>query len=195
MFKLIADKTKAVILCHTYGVPTKDLLKVVDECSRRKWFLIEDISECVGVKTHTGNETRLLGTFGDLSCASLYANKIVHSADGGFILAKDARLEARLKSLVNHGFTPNYHFLHTEVAINCKINGLGAALACASLDSIEKVLEHRANLAKWYRHKLADVPIDTMPIIVPYDTPWVFGIKVNSDIPSLIIYQFDVLLS
>lgn len=168
-----------MILCHTYGVPTRDLLRVVDECRRRKWFLIEDISECVGVKIRVDNEDRLLGTFGDLSCASLYANKIVHSADGGFILANDRRLEARLKSLVNHGFTPNYHFLHTEVAINCKINGLGAALACASLDHLEEVVGHRAQLAQWYRNKLSGLPIELMPVITPNDTPWVFGFKVS----------------
>ena len=80
---------------------------------------------------------RLLGSVGDLACASMYANKIIHAADGGFVLAQDPGLEARLWSLVNHGFTKNFHFVHFEKAINAKINGLGAALACGNLDHVE----------------------------------------------------------
>ena len=46
---------------------------------------------------------------------------------------------ACLRSLVNHGFDPLYHFLHFETAPNAKINGMGAALACASIDKIPEV--------------------------------------------------------
>jgi hypothetical protein len=80
-----------------------------------------------------------LGSAGDFSCASMYANKIVQAADGGFVLAKDPGAETRLWSLVNHGFTKNFHFVHFEKAINAKINGLGAALACGNLDHVEVI--------------------------------------------------------
>ena len=81
--------------------------------------------------------SRLLGSIGDFACASMYANKIVHAADGGFVLAKDAGLKSKIQSLVNHGFTQNFHFVHFEKATNAKINGLGAALACGNLEHIE----------------------------------------------------------
>ena len=80
---------------------------------------------------------RLLGKVGDFAAASMYANKIVHAADGGFVLAKDPKQDSRLWSLVNHGFTKNFHFVHFEKATNSKINGLGAALACGNLDHLE----------------------------------------------------------
>ena len=67
----------------------------------------------------------------------MYANKIVHAADGGFVLAKDPGLQSKIQSLVNHGFTKNFHFVHFEKATNVKINGLGAALACGNLENIE----------------------------------------------------------
>jgi len=61
------DHTKAVIVTHTYGVPTSDMESVVAMCIRRCWFLIEDISECAGILTTISNgNKRLLGTFGDL---------------------------------------------------------------------------------------------------------------------------------
>jgi len=50
-------------------------------------------------------ETRLLGTFGDYACASMYANKIVNAGDGGFILCKNVGVQAKLEMFLNHGFS------------------------------------------------------------------------------------------
>jgi dTDP-4-amino-4,6-dideoxygalactose transaminase len=63
-------------------------------------------------------------------------------------LAADPELESRLWSLVNHGFTKNFHFVHFEVAINAKINGLGAALAVGNLDHVEVVLSPERKLTQ-----------------------------------------------
>lgn len=116
------QKTKAVIICHTYGVPAAEIEKIQEACQQRNWILIEDISECVGISTSSKDgKTRLLGTFGNFACASMYANKLVHGGDAGFVLAKDARAAARLTSLTNHGFTPSYHFVHLKPAPNFKV--------------------------------------------------------------------------
>lgn len=50
-----------------------------------------------------------------------------------------------LKSFVNHGFTGSFHFLHFIIATNAKINGLGAALACASISSMSIVMQNRSD--------------------------------------------------
>jgi dTDP-4-amino-4,6-dideoxygalactose transaminase len=69
---------------------------------------------------------------------------MVHAGDGGFVLAKDRKCGSRLLSLTNHGFTKSYHFVHFESAMNAKMNGLGAALACGCLDQVEWIIEHRS---------------------------------------------------
>jgi len=105
------NKTKAVIVTHTYGVPTADMESIAVLCLQRRWFLVEDVSESACILTTTANGSRrLLGTFGDFACASMYANKLLQAGDGGFVLAKDAAHRYRLGSLVNHGFTrrPSY---------------------------------------------------------------------------------------
>jgi perosamine synthetase len=68
--------TKAVIIAHTFGVPARDVELIAQKCKEMGWTLIEDISECVGIKTMTDNGPKLLGTFGDYACASMYANKV-----------------------------------------------------------------------------------------------------------------------
>jgi len=84
-----------------------------------------------------------------------------------------------MKSLVNHGFDPLYHFLHFETAPNAKINGLGAALACASIDKIPEVNEHRHWLIGEYREALAGTPL-TMMEKGEKDEPWVVGVVCGS---------------
>ena len=170
-------QTKAVIVTHTYGVPTANMESIVAMCLSRHWFLIEDVSECAGILTtlSSGNKC-LLGTFGDFACASMYANKLLQGGDGGFVLAKDAIHGYRLNSLVNHGFTHSYHFVHLEQAPNFKISGLAAALVCGNLDSVDEIIKHRSVLARMYRRCLLSTPLKQMPPCGPYDTPWVFGV-------------------
>ncbi len=175
------SRTKALIVTHTYGVPASDIEEIQIKCKSRGWILIEDISECVGVMfTTSDGGQRLLGTFGDFSVSSLYANKIVHGGDGGFVIAKEAKYGKRLASIVNHGFTPRFHFVHFEPAINAKIHGIGAAIASGCFDNLEIIMKHRAQLSKWYRNNLRKLPIKMMPKCGPQDTPWVFGIQCES---------------
>ena len=108
------DQTKAVIVTHTYGVPTSDMESIASLCLCRRWFLIED-QKCAGVLTTlSSGSMRMLGTFGDFACASMYANyKLLHGGDGGFVLAKDAMYGYRLGSLVNQCFTRSYTTSYT----------------------------------------------------------------------------------
>ncbi|KAJ6646499.1 GDP-perosamine synthase [Pseudolycoriella hygida] len=171
--KEASSRTKCVIVTHTYGVPATDIEEIAKQCKIRGWTLIEDISECVGVihLTSTG-ERKLLGTFGDFAAASLYANKMVHGGDGGFVIARDANVGKRLASIVNHGFTPSFHFIHFEKSPNAKMNGIGAAIAAGCLDEVETIMEHRSKITQWYRSKLNNLPIKPMPVCGPKDTPW-----------------------
>eukprot|EP00438_Fugacium_kawagutii_P025803 Skav200481 [mRNA] locus=scaffold450:47462:101178:+ [translate_table: standard] len=162
-------RTKAVIVCHTYGAP------------------FQDICEAMGTRADTGE---LVGTFGDFAVTSLYANKPITAGDGGWIHARDRKHHDRLKSLVNHGFDPqrkqsSYHFLHFEVAPNAKMNGLGAAFVCSQVKTLPEVMQFRGQVASWYRKELADVAVFrslVMTVFFPetlrqIDAPWVFGVQ------------------
>merc|ERR1719409_1403532 len=129
--------------------------EILEMCKTQRWILIEDVCEAIG----TTSDGQVVGTFGDFACGSLYANKIVTAGDGGWVMTKDKTKHDRLKSLVNHGFDPLYHFLHFETAPNAKINGLGAALACASIDKIPEVNVPRNWLIGEYRKALKGTPL------------------------------------
>jgi perosamine synthetase len=167
-------KVKCAITTNTFGVPAP-MDEIAKLCKEQKWILIEDICESIGT-TYNG---KLVGSFGDFACGSLYANKIVTAGDGGWVHCMDKKRHDRLKSLVNHGFDPLYHFLHFETAPNAKINGLGAALACASIDHIADVNKHRNWLSQEYRKQLAGTPLKLLEQ-GQRDEPWVFGVECES---------------
>jgi len=164
-----SPKVKCAITVNTFGVPAP-MNEICATCKEQNWILIEDICESIG----TTYEGRYIGTFGDFACGSLYANKIVTAGDGGWVMTKDKFRHDRLKSLVNHGFDPLFHFMHFETAPNAKINGLGAALACPSIAKIPEVNVHRNMLMAQYRKHLAGLPL-TMMEEGERDEPWVVG--------------------
>jgi len=165
---------KAVIVCHTYGVACCDIEDIAALCRERGWWLIEDICEAMGTQADNGE---LVGTFGDFAVSSLYANKPITAGDGGWVHAREKKHHDRLKSLINHGFDPAYHFLHFETAPNAKMNGLGAAFVCSQVKMLPKIMAHRGQLAAWYRHHLACVSKLKCCEQRQNDAPWVFGIE------------------
>jgi perosamine synthetase len=172
---------RAVIVTHTYGSPS-DIEEIAALCKSSGWRLIEDICEAIGVTY--GEKNQLVGTFGDFACASLYANKLITSGDGGFVLAKDADIADVLRSYRNHGFSAYFHFVHFNPSGNYKMSGLQAALAMSAVPCIPKLIEQRRKIAEAYTTNLKDCNGLTLMNV---KTPWVFGVLVKSkDIRSII---------
>ncbi|CAD7946618.1 unnamed protein product [Amoebophrya sp. A25] len=156
-------RTKAVIICHTYGIVCPDIREIAEWCKEEKIQLIEDICESMGARVgmhpkpedpSTGRYL-LAGAFGDFSCSSLYANKQITAGDGGWVHSTHPGQAGRLKSLINHGFDPAFHFLHFETAPNAKINGLGAAFINSQLgEALHEQIDQRHRVAQWYRSAL-----------------------------------------
>uniref|UniRef100_A0A7S1WS22 DegT/DnrJ/EryC1/StrS aminotransferase family protein n=1 Tax=Alexandrium catenella TaxID=2925 RepID=A0A7S1WS22_ALECA len=172
------------MLWPPYPAPTvyrstqrRDIEAIAELCKARGWWLIEDICEAMGTKADNGE---LVGTFGDFAVASLYANKPITAGDGGWVHAREQKHHDHLKSLINHGFDPAYHFLHFETAPNAKMNGLGAAFVCSQVKMLPKIMAHRGQLATWYRESLAGIPGLKCMEQRQHDAPWVFGIETES---------------
>lgn len=127
---------------------------------------------------------QFLGSFGNLACASLYVNKLVNCGDGGFVLSKSYSDQTILENKINHGFTNSYHFVHFRPSINGKINGMTAAFALGSFESLEFIIENRKYLTNLYRTELSKIKcIKTIPLYGHMDTAWVFGIECeNKDV-------------
>lgn len=177
--KSLTNNCRCLIVTHTYGVPA-DCLGLQKFCKLHNLVFIEDIAEAIGTE-YSG---KLVGTFGDFACASLYANKTITAGDGGFVLSThtDGSLKQRAKSYANHGFSQNYHFVHFEHSGNYKMSGLQAAFVKPAVSKIREIVADRNRIAKIYRQLLEGCPGVTPMQINPYglDAPWMFGITLGS---------------
>lgn len=179
----LKPNTTALIVTHTYGVPA-DCSCLQKFCKTNGLIFIEDIAESIG----TEYRGKMVGTFGDFACASLYANKTITAGDGGFVLGncqseeEADQLLHRANSYANHGFSKDYHFLHFEFSGNYKMSGLQAAFVTPAVSHISEVMEDRLRIANGYRKELSGVSgLKLMPSN-PYgkDAPWMFGVMVDS---------------
>jgi perosamine synthetase len=87
----ITDKTKAIIVQHTFGLPAN--LKVAREiCDRHNLILIEDCAHSLGAEY----EGKKVGTIGDISYFSFSRDKIISSVYGGMVATKDDALAQKV---------------------------------------------------------------------------------------------------
>ena len=177
--KKLTKASSCLITTHTYGIPA-DCFALQVFCKENNLVFIEDIAEAIG----TDYDNALVGTFGDFACASLYANKTITAGDGGFVLStrSDENLRLRAKSYVNHGFSPNYHFVHFESSGNYKMSGLQAAFVKPAVTKIKEVMKDRHRIAIAYRRQLYGCPGIILIQTNQYglDAPWMFGVLLES---------------
>ena len=84
--KKLSKKTKVVVVMHYGGYPC-DMKEIMNLKKKYKFKLIEDA--CHAIFSDYKNKT--LGTFGDYSAFSFYANKNLTSCEGGLIYCKKCR--------------------------------------------------------------------------------------------------------
>ncbi len=146
-------RTKAIIPVHLYGRPA-EIGPISAFAAKRGIAVVEDCAEAHGAQY----DGRTVGQFGDVSCFSFYANKIVTTGEGGMCLTNSAELAKSLRTLRDHGMTPNRSYWHERVGYNYRITNLQAAIGYSQLWRIEDTLARNRDIADAYRHALRGVP-------------------------------------
>ncbi len=146
-------QTKAIIPVHLYGRPAE--IGPITEFARvRGIAVVEDCAEAHGAR-YAG---RVVGQFGDVSCFSFYANKIVTTGEGGMCLTDSEDLAASLRLLRDHGMSPDRSYWHERVGYNYRITNLQAAIGESQLWRINGTLQRNARIAALYREALEGIP-------------------------------------
>ncbi len=171
---LITPRTKAIIPVHLYGHPV-DMDRLRELADRRRLLIIEDCAEAHGATVRG----RMTGSFGDMSCFSFYANKIITTGEGGMVLTNDDRLAERLRLLRNLAFTTP-RFYHELAGFNFRMTGLQAAIGSVQLRRIEAIIERKRTIARLYSDHLASVPGLQLPAEMPWarNVYWMYAVMV-----------------
>jgi perosamine synthetase len=148
--KSINSKTKAMIVVHQFGhaAPMDELMGIAKQHNLR---VIEDNAESIGGRY----KGKLLGTFGDLTCLSFFANKIMTTGEGGAVLTQDGNLADRCRILRDHGMSKETRYKHIDIGYNYRMTNLQAAIGLAQLENLEKVLKARLRQMKLYYNLLS----------------------------------------
>lgn len=145
----ITKKTKAIIPVHIYGYPC-NMKTIIIVAKKHQLFVIEDAAEAMGA-TYKG---RITGSWGDISCFSLYANKIITTGNGGMVCTNNEKIYRLIKKLEFFDFDEKTHFEHNIIGYNLVLSGLQASLGYSQIKRFDQLLEKRREIFKWYQENL-----------------------------------------
>jgi perosamine synthetase len=172
-------QTKAIIPVHLYGRPA-EIGPIVDFGRVRGIAVVEDCAEAHGARY----DGRVVGQFGDVSCFSFYANKIVTTGEGGMCLTNSEDLATSLRLLRDHGMSPDRSYWHERVGYNYRITNLQAAIGESQLLRINDTLQRNTRIAALYRKALEGIPGVRFPPVVSdkYEpVVWLACVQVPAD--------------
>lgn len=154
---------RAIVPMHTYGHPV-DMDNLIDLASEFNLVLVEDAAESLG-SVYKGKQT---GTIGRLGVLSFNGNKTITTGGGGAILTNDLELARRAKHLsTTSKLLHAWEYRHDEIGYNYRMPNINAALGCAQLELLPKLLIAKRDLFSRYQsafNKVDGVRLMSEPI-------------------------------
>ena len=157
----LTPQTRAVMVVHMGGlaVDVTALRKVLPE----RVAIVEDAAHALGARYPDG---RPVGSSGNLTCFSFYANKNLSTGDGGAVALMDEKLAQRIGSLRQHGLSSDAwkRYTHPLTALTPRIEGLGykmnftdlqASIGRIQLQRQAEFFATRLSIARKYEEGLA----------------------------------------
>jgi len=175
----ITKRTKAILVVHNYGHPAY-MPAIRTLCDEHNLLLIEDCSEVIGAEING----ELIGNWGDVSCYSFYANKIITTGEGGMITTNDAHIYELASSKKNMAFGQEQsRFEHISIGYNYRMTNLQAAIGLGQLEHIDQAIERKIQIANCYRRNLNGVRGLVLPPSESWakNVYWVFGILLTPE--------------
>jgi len=172
----ITKRTKAIMVVHIYGHPC-DMEPILKLAQKYNLKIIEDAAEAEGAEY----KNKKCGSFGDISCFSFYANKVITTGEGGMVLTNNEKYSERAKILRNLGFIDKKRFFHKELARNYRMTNLQAALGAAQLKNIRKLIKIKRENARKYTNKLKGIKGLQFPVEKKWakNIYWMYGIVLD----------------
>lgn len=159
----ITKRTRAIMIIHPFGLPA-DIIKILKIAKKYNLKIIEDVAESIGAKV----KGKKLGSFGNLSCYSFFANKIITTGEGGMVVTNNHKLFKKLCLLRDHGMTIEKKYYHQCLAFNYRMTSLQAALGIGQLSRINKILSEKKRIKQLYNKYLKKNGYKIFPEIKKY---------------------------
>ena len=194
-----SPKVKAVMLAHSLGNPF-NLKAVKAFCEKHNLWLIEDNCDALGSEYTIDGVTKKTGTWGHIGTSSFYPPHHMTMGEGGAVYTDDPLLDKIVRSFRDWGrdcwcvggvdntckmrFTGKFgelpegydhKYVYSHFGFNLKITDMQAAIGCAQLEKLDRIVEARRKNWKTLYNGLKDLPQLMMPEPEEGSNPSWFG--------------------
>jgi len=162
--KRITPRTRAILVVHLYGLPA-DMDAIRAAAKSHAIPIVEDNAQAIGA-TYQGKPT---GALGDVACISFYPTKNLGAfGDAGMIVTNSREMDARLRTLRNHGQSSRYSSV--EPGWNSRLDEIQAAILRVKLRYLREWERARRSHAAMYTKLLEPIkPVQTPYIPTGYE--------------------------
>lgn len=144
--ELGADKIKAILIVHIYGMPAK-MDSLLEIAQKHAIPVVEDAAESLG----STYNNRFTGTLGDIGIFSFNGNKILTTGGGGAIVSSNKGFIDKAQFWSNQAREEEIHFEHREVGHNYTMSNVLAAIGRGQMKNLNDRIKARRNNFDRYR--------------------------------------------
>ncbi len=166
----ITSRTKAIMPVHIAGLPC-DMDALREICQAHNLLLIDDAAHAIPAE-YNG---QFIGSLGDLSCFSFYANKNITTAEGGMITTNNDSFAEPLRTMRLHGIDKDawarqskrsiWRYDITSEGYKYNMTDIQAAMGLCQLMKLNKQHERRQNFGQIYQSELTKFPQVSTPFV------------------------------
>ena len=190
LLKAVKDHpdVKHLVIVH-YAGQAADMDSILEICKKHKIRILEDAAHAFPAS----RGGRMVGSFGDVTCFSFYANKTITTGEGGMLVTNNERIYKRVKTMRLHGINrdiwdrynskvPCWEYDVVEAGFKYNMPDIIAAIGLGQLEKAEKFRSERQRAALYYFEYLNALEVLDLPIynIDPEHHAWhLFSIVLN----------------
>lgn len=172
-------RVKAFIPVHFAGHPCR-MDEIMSLARRHRVKVVEDAAHAFPAvyRNREGSAAggRMIGSIGDATCFSFYANKTITTGEGGMLATDDDAVADRARVMRLHGIDrdiwnrysePKARWAYDVIAPGFKYNmpDIAAAIGLRQLEKAKRFRERRQAIAEAYFNRLRDLPGLILPRI------------------------------
>lgn len=161
--RAITPRTRAIIPVHFGGLPV-DMSALLSIAQQHGLAIVEDAAHAFPA-SYSG---RPIGSLGDFTCFSFYANKSITTAEGGMICTDNEARAERCRIMSLHGISRNAWSRYTEqgswaydiMAPGFKYNmtDVAAAMGVVQLRKADRMWRRRRQISRAYNDAFSQNP-------------------------------------
>jgi dTDP-4-amino-4,6-dideoxygalactose transaminase len=169
---IIANEGVKVIMPVHYAGQSVDMTRIMSLADKYNLKVLEDAAHALPC-THNG---KLIGTYGDITVYSFYANKTITTGEGGMLVTNNEEYAKRVSCMRLHGISkdvfdrftstkPSWHYEVVAPGFKYNMTDIAASIGIHQLRKAWDLQQRRQEIAEKYTEAFKNLPVIT-PLVV-----------------------------